>query len=61
MEKQCPYCAETINADAKKCRFCGEFFDVQTKKEAKKGDTSGLMLTLIILAIAALLITVFGL
>jgi TM2 domain-containing membrane protein YozV len=25
--KQCPYCAETIHRDAKKCKHCGEFLD----------------------------------
>lgn len=25
--KRCPFCAEQIQFDAKKCRFCGEFLD----------------------------------
>ena len=40
-KKPCPMCGEMIQADAVKCRFCGEVFDPVLKKKQRRASSPG--------------------
>lgn len=68
--KKCPFCAEEILEEAKKCKHCGEFIDGNVKNEPKKEKeptkviveqkSSGLMTVLIVLIIIILIVFILG-
>jgi hypothetical protein len=39
--KPCPMCGEMIQANAVKCRYCGEIFDPLLRAQAKKASSPG--------------------
>ena len=39
--KECPFCAETIRAAAKKCRYCGEWMPGQSRKSLVRDYVGG--------------------
>lgn len=48
--RRCPFCAEEILAEARKCRHCGEFLDGTRPPVAAQGEAIGTALLLIPLA-----------
>jgi predicted nucleic acid-binding Zn ribbon protein len=53
--KKCPFCAEEIQDEAVKCRFCGEFLD-KTSESKKKWyfSTSTVVIALLVVGPLAL-------
>lgn len=62
---KCPFCAEEIAVDARKCKHCGEYLDPELKREREEsgsGDGKGKKPWLIVawLLVVLLIIIIAG-
>lgn len=58
--KKCPYCAETIKAEALVCRFCGRDLAESEQTEAPQKERRNLLTTILVLLVSLSLLCAFA-